>query len=180
MHIYIYIYTYNNNTNKLANWKLPGPDGVYGLWYKRFSSLHAQLAIKLNECLTAGEAPDWVRKGRKFLTKKDVTIGNIASNYHPITCLSLMWKILIGVIALEEREILPEEQKGCRKGSRGTNDLLYIDKQILREVKIKRKNIAMGWIDYRKAFDMVPQSWILECFQMFKVAENVSCLVTIQ
>ena len=35
----------------------------------------------------------------------------------------------------------------------------------------------MGWIDYRKAFHMVPHSWILECLQMFKVAGNVSCLV---
>ena len=123
-------------------------------------------------------------KGRTFLIKKDVTIGSIASNYRPITCLPLMWKILTGVIAeeiyksLEEREMLPEEQKGCRIGSRGTNDLLYIDKQILREVKTKRKNIAMGWIDYHKAFDMVPHSWILECLRMFKVAENVSCLVS--
>ena len=123
-------------------------------------------------------------KGRTFLIKKDVTIGNIASNYRPITCLPLMWKILTGVIAekvyksLEEREILPEERKCCRKGSRSTNDLLYIDKQILREVKTKTKSIAMGWIDYRKAFDMVPHSWILECLQMFTVAENVSCLVS--
>ena len=35
----------------------------------------------------------------------------------------------------------------------------------------------MGWIDYRKAFDMVPDSWILECLQMFKVAGNVSRLL---
>ena len=49
----------------------------------------------------------------------------------------------------------------------GTNDVLFIDKKILQKVKAKRKIIAMGWIDYRKAFDMVPQSWILECLQMF-------------
>ena len=39
-----------------------------------------------------------------------------------------MWKLLIGVIAkdmydyIEKEELLPEEQKGCRKGSRGTKD----------------------------------------------------------
>jgi len=161
---------------KLANWKAPGPDGVHGFWFKRFSSLHAQLAIKLNECLAASDVPDGMTKGRTFLIKKDVTIGNIASNYRPITCLPLMWKILTGVIAeevyksLEEREILPEEQKGYRKGSRGTNDLIYIDKQILREVISKRKNIAMGWIDYRKAFDMVPHSWnAYKCLKLRKM-----------
>ena len=142
---------------KLANWKAPGPDGVHGFWYKRCLSLHAQLAIKLNECLVAGEVPDWMTKVRTFLIKKDVNIGNIASNYCPIACLPLMWKILTDVIteevykSLEEREILSEEQKGCRKGSRGTNDLLYVDKQILGEVKTKRKNIL-------KALDQLPQS----------------------
>ena len=54
-----------------------------------------------------------------------------------------MWKILTSIIteklytSLEDRELLPEEQKGCRRGSRGTNDLLFIDKKILREVKAK-------------------------------------------
>ena len=34
---------------------------------------------------------------------------------------------------------LPEEQKGCRKNSRGTSDLLFIDKMIMRDVKLKRR-----------------------------------------
>ena len=44
-----------------------------------------------------------------------------------------MWKLLTGVIAdqiyahLDQEKLLPEEQKGCRKCSRGTNDFLYID-----------------------------------------------------
>ena len=37
---------------------------------------------------------------------------------------------------------------------------------ILREVKVRKKNLAMGWIDYRKAFDIVPHSWILECLNI--------------
>ena len=41
-----------------------------------------------------------------------------------------MWKLLLGVIIdqicghLGQQKLLPEEQKGCRKRSRGTNDLL--------------------------------------------------------
>ena len=52
--------------------------------------------------------------------------------------------------------LLPEEQKGCRKRSRGTNHLLYIDKTVLREVKSRKKNLAIAWIDYKNAYDMVP------------------------
>ena len=31
----------------------------------------------------------------------------------------------------------------------------------------------MAWIDYRKAYNMVPHSWIVECLEMFRIAENV-------
>ena len=50
------------------------------------------------------------------------------------------------------REFLPKEQKGCRKSSRGTNDLLYIDRGVIKEVKSRNKNLAMAWIDYKKAY----------------------------
>ena len=35
----------------------------------------------------------------------------------------------------------------------------------------------MAWIDYRKAYDMVPHSWIVECMSMFKIAANVRTLM---
>ena len=91
--------------------------------------------------------------------------------------LPLMWKLMTGVIAeamyehLEE--ILPEEQKGCKRGSRGTKDQLLIDKAILKDCKRGRTNLAMAWIDYRKVYDMVPHSWIMECLETFGVAANV-------
>ena len=31
----------------------------------------------------------------------------------------------------------------------------------------------MSWIDYRKAYDLVPHSWIKECMEMFGIADNV-------
>ena len=76
--------------------------------------------------------------GRTSLLQKDKSKGNIASNYRPITCLPLIWKLLTGVIAdqiyahLDQEKLLPEEQKGCRKGSRGTNDLLYIHRAVIK------------------------------------------------
>ena len=69
--------------------------------------------------------PSWLTKGRTALLQKDKSKGNIASNYRPIICLPLMWKLLSGVIedriygCLDKQKLLPEEQKGCRKISRG-------------------------------------------------------------
>ena len=74
---------------------------------------------------------------------------------------------------LERENVLPSEQKGCRKGSRGTKDQLLIDKTVLRDCKKRHTNLAMAWIDYKKAYDMVPHSWISECLEMFGIANNV-------
>ena len=71
-------------------------------------------------------------------------------------------EVIAGVIAdqiyayLDQEKLLPEEQKGCGKGSRGTSDLLYIDRAVIKEVKSRNKNLAVAWIDCKKAYDMVP------------------------
>ena len=73
--------------------------------------------------------------------------------------------------------MLPEEQKGCRKGSRRTNDILYIDRAVIQEVKSRNKNLAMAGIDYNKVYDVVPHSWIIECLDLFGVVENIKSLL---
>ena len=37
-------------------------------------------------------------------------------------------------------------------------------------------NSAMAWIDHKKAYDMVPHSWIVESLDLFGVAENIKSL----
>ena len=74
---------------------------------------------------------------------------------------------------LERGSLLPEEQKGCRRRCRGTKDQLLIDKTILRECKKRCINLAMAWIDYKKAYDLMPYSWIIECMEMAGIADNV-------
>ena len=63
-------------------------------------------------------------------------------NFRPITCLPLIWKLLTGILAEElyehlkkKKNSLPWEQKGYRKGSRGTKDQLLIDKMIVKDCK---------------------------------------------
>ena len=91
----------------------------------------------------------------------------------------MVWKILIAQIReniyslLTSRRLFPDEQKGCREGSRGTAELLYIDQHILNESNTRRKNLAVAWIDYKKAYDMLPQSWILHCLKMYKISHEV-------
>ena len=132
----------------------------------------------MNRCLQDPQLPDWMTKGKTTLIQNDPSKGTAPNNYSPITCLPMMWKISTAQIrekiyySLISRGLFHNEQKGCRKGSKGTAELLYIDKHILNESKNRRKNLAMTRIDYRKAYDRVPQSWIINCLKMYKISHE--------
>ena len=86
---------------RMPNWKSSGPDLVQGFWRKNFSSLHERVRLHLKECLDSGFVPSWLTRGRTSLLPEDKSKGNVASNYRPITCLPLMWKLLTDVIAYQ-------------------------------------------------------------------------------
>ena len=163
---------------KISNWKTPLHDGIHGFWFKKFTSIHDRLALEMNRRLQDAEVPDWMTKGKTTLIQKEASKGTVPNNYRPITCLPMMWKILTAQIreeiyySLISRGLFPNEQKGCRKRFRGTAELLYIDQHILNESKNRRKNLAMARIDYKKAYDMVPQSWIKAVPKMYKISHK--------
>ena len=90
-----------------------------------------------------------------------------------------MWKLLTGVIAehvyayLKTSDLLVPEQKGCTKKFLGTKDQLLIDQLMLGDWKRRNINLAIAWVDYRKAYDTIPHSWIIECLEIFGIEENV-------
>ena len=71
----------------------------------------------------------------------------------------------------DESRILPKEQKGSHK-----HYLLYFHKSILRNARAGKKNLAMAWINYQKAYDMVRHSLIKECLNIFGIARNIKRL----
>ena len=71
---------------------------------------------------------------------------------------------------LEQKELLPREQKGCRNGSCGYKDLLLINRMNIENFHKKKRNLSIAWIDYRKAFDSLPHSWMLKVVDIYKVS----------
>ena len=65
--------------------------------------------------------PNWMTYGKTYLCQKDQSKGNAVDNYRPISCLTVIWKLLTRVIIeemyafLEEHNKLPQDQKGYRK-----------------------------------------------------------------
>ncbi|XP_063592533.1 uncharacterized protein LOC134769724 [Penaeus indicus] len=172
----ISIESVRKQAKKIPNWKCPGKDVVQGYWIKNLTNMHDRIADQLNNILMGTDTlPKWLTHGRTVLCQKDPRKGNAVENYRPITCLPLMWKLVAGIIAdqmydyLEREYLLPDEQKGCRRRSRGTKDQLLIDKTTLKDCKKRYTNLAMAGIDYKKACDFVPHSWISECMEMFGV-----------
>ena len=160
----------NGNTHRLTpnktkkNIKLENAWPWYGFWFKKSTSFYGRLVLEMNKCLQGAQIPDWMTKGKTTLIQKNPSKRTAPNNYRPITCLPMMWTIVTAQIrekiyyTLTSHGLFPEEPKGCHKGSRGTAELLYIDQHILNESKTRRKNLPMAWIDYKKAYDMVPQS----------------------
>ena len=56
---------------------------------------------------------------------------------------------------------------------KGTQEPRYTDQHIFNESKTRRKNLAMAWINNKKAYDMLPQSWILHCLKLSKIPNQV-------
>ena len=136
------------------------------------------MAEQLQHCISNHQASEWVTTGRTALVQKDKSKGNVASNYRPVSCLPIMWKLLTGLICerqynyLEETNTKPHQQKGHRKKCRGTKDQLLIDKMVMMNGKRRKTNLSMAWIDYKKAFDMIPHSWLIECLEIYGGEEN--------
>ena len=139
--------------------------------------MQERTALHWQSCITRDEVPDWMTTGRTALLLKEKSKGNKVNNYRPITCLPLMWKLITGIVAdeiynhLEENELLPEEQKGCHRNSTGTKDQLLIDKVAMKNCRRRKFVLNMAWIDCRKAYDMVPHSWIKK--SMCGVTDNI-------
>ena len=116
---------------------------------------------------------------KDHIDPKGPSTGTAPHNHKLIICLPMMWKILTAQIrkeiyySLTSHGMFSDEQKWCRKGSRGSTELLFIDQNILNEGKTRWKNLAMSRIDYKKAYDMVPQSWIIKYRKMYKISHEV-------
>ena len=147
---------------KSHKWKSPGIDQIPIFWLDALHSAHTKLALNFNRLMADPTVtPKWFCLGTTYLLAKTNETAN-AKNYRPITCLPTSYKLLTSILTertyahMEDHNIFPIEQKGCRKGSYGCKDQLLVNKMILENARTKHKHLSTAWIDYKKAFDSVP------------------------
>ena len=164
---------------KAHKWKATGTDKIQNFWLHHLQSTHQYLATLFNQMLMNPTLiPKWMTTGITFLIPKNADTSS-PKNYRPITCLSTTYKILTSILSdsiykhLEENNLYPIEQKGCKKYSYGCKDQLLINKMILEDSSNNNKNLSTAWVDYQKAFDSVPHSWIITCLQECNIHSNI-------
>ncbi|XP_045535833.1 uncharacterized protein LOC123721337 [Papilio machaon] len=154
------------------NWKSPGPDGLPNFWIKWFKSSHFCLAAQFQAAIDLGSLPTFMTTGVTHLLFKSGCTTE-AKNYRPITCLPTLYKLLTSILSSKLtkhlKDLLAKTQNGCRPGSRGTKELLLIDMTINQQVRRNRKNLCTAWVDYKKAYDSVPHSWLRRVLELYKV-----------
>ena len=123
-------------------------------------SIHDRLAQQLNKCPEKTSIPEWMSKPypdperplQRNHPQKLFTDNVSANKVENSNCPDKRGIIYYSLVCYGQ---FPEEQKGCHRGTRGIDDLLYIDQHIIKEAKTKQKNIARSWIDDKKAYKIV-------------------------
>ena len=163
----------------MVSCEAPGPDSVHGYCIKIFASRQEGIAFHLQSCIFRGEIPDWMTARRTVLILKDKSKETEVSNYRPITSLPLMWKLVTGIVVdeicnrQENDDLLPEEQKGGHRYSRGAKYQLLIDHAVLKSCSKRKVGLSMVWIHNRNGYDMVPHLWIKISMGICGVADNI-------
>ena len=97
----------------------------------------------------------------------------------PITCLNTSYKLFTGILAkfmkehADENEIWDRNQMGTCQDVLGTVDQLLIDNCIMQEVRTHKRNLAVAYSDYRKAYNMVHYDWMLGVYEWMGIPKSV-------
>jgi len=118
------------------NLKTPGRDQIPTFWLKQLTTTHNHIAEIFNKLTEAGSILEWLTAGVTYLIPKNENNGN-PKNYRPVTCLPTTYKLITSIISrrmqkhMDKENVLPKEQKGCTRETKGFKDQIQNSKAIL-------------------------------------------------
>ena len=152
----------------LKNGKAAGLDKIIPELIKAFDdNMLEVIAPILNNIFDSGNFPEEWALGVIVILYKDGTKSDL-NNYRGITLLSMLGKILIGVLnnrlweVVNKYEILRENQAGFRRGYRTTDHIFTLTTIINHYVNTNKKPLSLCFVDFRKAFDKVDHKILWE------------------
>ena len=55
------------------------------------------------------------------------------------------------------------------KNSQGCKESIIVDSAVLEQAHKDNRNLYIAYIDYHKAFDSVPHSWLIHVLEIYKI-----------
>ena len=161
---------------------------ILGFWLKPFTVVHEVLATVLNKCKEVGKVSDWLVEGKTILVMKYSEKNTEVRSYRPIFCLSLICMPQAVIISdqtyehLEENKLFPGEKtydhlEENKRKKRKQKKVPRGDRCILQSWRKRKANLSMAWVDYKKAYNMVLNSWIITTLGMVGLADNIIGLI---
>ena len=147
----------------LKNDKSPGRDNILNEVLKAGKEqLLSPLEKLFNIILKSGVFPnEWSHGLIVPIHKKGDT--NLAENYRGITLLSSLGKLFTQILNtrliyfLEINNILKPEQAGFRANHSTIDNILILKSMIDKYVRKKKQKLFTCFVDFRKAFDSIPE-----------------------
>ena len=136
--------------------------GIHGFW---FTSIHDSQTIEMNLCLKKSRHTRMDDQRKDVINPERLPQRNRHKQLQTQRCLPMMWKILTAEIREEFYNSLiscgpfsEDEKERPQVDLRHRRAMIHwsMNPQREQESKRRRKNLAMAWIDDKKACNMVP------------------------
>lgn len=159
----------------LKNGKTPGQDFILNEYLKASVDIFLPAYnILFNTVLDTGTFPTEWNIGIISPIYKGKGHRLDPMNYRPITLLSCIGKVFTSILNnrltlfLEEYHIINEIQAGFRK-EYSTMDHVLTLHLLLEYMKMKNKTIFCGFMDLRKAYDLINRAMLFQKLEMFHI-----------
>ena len=158
------------------SWKAPGRDRIPIFWWKRLSVASMQMREICILVLQGHlDLPQWLVEGVTVLLPKKKGGCLKPSDYRPIACLNVQYKMFTSAVSrqlygyLEEHRLLPWAQRAIHKGRDGCLDALMTDRMVIEDSRMYNGDLCMCWVDFRKGFDSISHQWLLSVMRHMHV-----------
>ena len=164
---------------KLKPDKSPGPDGLHPRYFKELADcINIPLCILFNFSLSNGVLPQAWKKARvSAIYKKENK--KVASNYRPVSLTSIICKVMETLIRdhivehMKINNLFSNKQYGFISG-RSTSLQLLTVLDIWTEALEQGLSIDVIYMDFRKAFDVVPHCRLVGKLKSYGISKEIT------
>ena len=162
--------------------KASGPDGIFYEHVKAsWPILGSLITSLLNQCILQGTIPErWREATLKILYKGKGDSGD-PNSYRGIALECVLLKVLTKLIASRlltaTNDRIPDEQFGFRPGRSTLQAVQCLHEDIMEAIKFPRGKMYAVFIDFKKAFDSINRSQILDKLHVIGARPYITTLI---